>query len=240
MKRKIVDPSTGKEIWVLVDENGNILESNVEPPESEIDNAKKTLDSNTISLLEQKIANMEKANSMEISAIKEQNEKLLNLITQLTQQQQQQVQPTDANIIPQTQQNAKPEKQELSKQDADAILREKNLLNKIELLEKANKMAEDREWIGAQVQAKPYMKDLISKLNITTKEDYIKICMPLEEREESVYKAQKQIEKNHTKDIINEYGITVGSASTKNEKLIKAAKEATDIADDLFKEWGLI
>lgn len=240
MKRKIVDPSTGKEIWVLVDENGNILESNVEPPEEEIDNAKKTLDSNTISLLEQKIANMEKANSMEISAIKEQNEKLLNLITQLTQQQH--VSPPDATIIQQqqSQQNAKPEKQELTKQEADAILREKNLLSKIELLEKANKMAEDKEWINAQVQAKPYMKDLISKLNITTKEDYIKICMPLEEREESVYKAQKQIEKNHTKDIINEYGITVGSASTKNEKLIKAAKESRDIADDLFKEWGII
>ena len=238
MKRKIIDPSTGKEIWVLVDENGNILESNVEPPESEIDNAKKTLDSNTISLLEQKIANMEKANSMEISTIKEQNEKLLNLITQLTQQQQQGL-PPDANIIP-PQQNVNPEKQELSKQDADAILREKNLLNKIELLEKANKMSEDRDWINAQVQAKPYMKDLISKLNITTKEDYIKICMPLEEREESVYKAQKQIEKNYTKDIINEYGITVGSASTKNEKLVKAAKESTDIADDLFKEWGIV
>ena len=237
MKRKIIDPNTGKEIWVLVDENGNILESNVEPPESEIDNARKTLDSNTISLLEQKIANMEKANSMEISTIKEQNEKLLNLITQLTQQQQ--VSPPDATII-QQQQNATPEKQELSRQDADAILREKNLLSKIELLEKANKMSEDREWIGAQVQAKPYMKDLISKLNITTKEDYIKICMPLEEREESVYKAQKQIEKNHTKDIINEYGITVGSASTKNEKLVKAAKESTDLADDLFKEWGII
>ena len=172
MKRKIIEPNTGKEIWVLVDENGNILESNVEPPESEIDNAKKTLDSNTISLLEQKIANMEKANSMEISTIKEQNEKLLNLITQLTQQQQ--VPPTDATIIQQPQQNAKPEKTELSKQEADAILREKNLLSKIELLEKANKMSEDREWIGAQVQAKPYMKDLITKLNITTKEDYIK------------------------------------------------------------------
>lgn len=238
MKRKIIDPSTGKEIWVLVDENGNILESNVEPPESEIDNAKKTLDANTISLLEQKIANMEKANSMEISTIKEQNEKLLNLITQLTQKQQQ-VPPPDTNIIP-PQPNANPEKQELSKQEADAILREKNLLNKIELLEKANKMSEDREWINAQVQAKPYMKDLISKLNITTKEDYIKICMPLEEREESVYKAQKQIEKNHTKDIINEYGITVGNASTKNEKLVKAAKESTDLADDLFKEWGII
>lgn len=239
MKRKIIDPSTGKEIWVLVDENGNILESNVEPPESEIDNAKNTLDSNTISLLEQKIANMEKANSMEISTIKEQNEKLLNLITQLTQQQQ--VSPPDATIIQQqSQQNPKPEKQELSKQDADAILREKNLLNKIELLEKANKMSEDKEWIGAQVQEKPYMKDLISKLNITTKEDYIKICMPLEEREESAYKAQKQIEKNHTKDIINEYGITVGSTSTKNEKLVKAAKESTDIADDLFKEWGIV
>ena len=238
MKRKIIDPSTGKEIWVLVDENGNILESNVEPPESEIDNAKKTLDSNTISLLEQKIANMEKANSMEISTIKEQNEKLLNLITQLTQQQQQ-VSPPDTNIIP-PQPNVNPAKQELSKQDADAILREKNLLNKIELLEKANKMSEDRDWINAQVQQKPYMKDLISKLNITTKEDYIKICMPLEEREESVYKAQKQIEKNYTKDIINEYGITVGSASTKNEKLVKAAKESTDIADDLFKEWGIV
>ena len=238
MKRKIIDPSTGKEIWVLVDENGNILESNVEPPESEIDNAKKTLDSNTISLLEQKIANMEKANSMEISTIKEQNEKLLNLITQLTQKQQQ-VSPPDTNII-QPQPNANPEKQELSKQDADAILREKNLLNKIELLEKANKMSEDRDWINAQVQTKPYMKDLISKLNITTKEDYIKICMPLEEREESVYKAQKQIEKNHTKDIINEYGITVGNVSTKNEKLVKAAKESTDIADDLFKEWGIV
>ena len=238
MKRKIIDPSTGKEIWVLVDENGNILESNVEPPESEIDNAKKTLDSNTISLLEQKIANMEKANSMEISTIKEQNEKLLNLITQLTQKQQQ-VPPPDTNIIP-PQPNANPEKQELSKQEADAILREKNLLNKIELLEKASKMSEDREWISAQVQAKPYMKDLISKLNITTKEDYIKICMPLEEREESVYKAQKQIEKNHTKDIINEYGITVGNVSTKNEKLVKAAKESTDLADDLFKEWGII
>lgn len=238
MKRKIIDPSTGKEIWVLVDENGNILESNVEPPESEIDNAKKTLDSNTISLLEQKIANMEKANSMEISTIKEQNEKLLNLITQLTQQQQQ-ASPPDTNIIP-PQSNVNPEKQELSKQEADAILREKNLLNKIELLEKANKMSEDKEWINAQVQAKPYMKDLISKLNITTKEDYIKICMPLEEREESVYKAQKQIEKNYTKDIINEYGITVGSASTKNEKLVKAAKESTDIADDLFKEWGIV
>lgn len=238
MKRKIIDPSTGKEIWVLVDENGNILESNVEPPESEIDNAKKTLDSNTISLLEQKIANMEKANSMEISTIKEQNEKLLNLITQLTQQQQQ-VSPPDTNIIP-PQTNVNPEKQELSKQEADAILREKNLLNKIELLEKANKMSEDRDWINAQVQTKPYMKDLISKLNITTKEDYIKICMPLEEREESVYKAQKQIEKNYTKDIINEYGITVGSASTKNEKLVKAAKESTDIADDLFKEWGIV
>lgn len=237
MKRKIIDPNTGKEIWVLVDENGNILESNVEPPESEIDNAKKTLDSNTISLLEQKIANMEKANSMEISTIKEQNEKLLNLITQLTQQQQQ-VTPPDATIIQQP--NAKPEKTELSKHDADAILREKNLLSKIELLEKANKMSEDREWIGAQVQAKPYMKDLITKLNITTKEDYIKICMPLEEREESVYKAQKQIEKNHTKDIINEYGITVGSASTKNEKLVKAAKESTELADDLFKEWGIM
>lgn len=240
MKRKIIDPNTGKEIWVLVDENGNILESNVEPPESEIDNAKKTLDSNTISLLEQKIANMEKANSMEISTIKEQNEKLLNLITQLTQQQQQ-ASPPDATIIQQqSQSNAKPEKTELSKQDADAILREKNLLNKIELLEKANKMSEDKEWINAQVQAKPYMKDLITKLNITTKEDYIKICMPLEEREESVYKAQKQIEKNHTKDIINEYGITVGSASTKNEKLVKAAKESTEIADDLFKEWGIM
>ena len=238
MKRKIIDPSTGKEIWVLVDENGNILESNVEPPESEIDNAKKTLDSNTISLLEQKIANMEKANSMEISTIKEQNEKLLNLITQLTQKQQQ-VSPPDTNII-QPQPNANPEKQELSKQDADAILREKNLLNKIELLEKANKMSEDRDWIYAQVQTKPYLKDLISKLNITTKEDYIKICMPLEEREESVYKAQKQIEKNHTKDIINEYGITVGNVSTKNEKLVKAAKESTDIADDLFKEWGIV
>lgn len=238
MKRKIIDPSTGKEIWVLVDENGNILESNVEPPESEIDNAKKTLDSNTVSLLEQKIANMEKANSMEISAIKEQNEKLLNLITQLTQQQQK-VSPPDATII-QSQSNAQPEKTELSKHDADAILREKNLLSKIELLEKANKMSEDREWIGAQVQAKPYMKDLISKLNITTKEDYIKICMPLEEREESVYKAQKQIEKNHTKDIINEYGITVGSTSTKNEKLVKVAKESTEIADDLFKEWGIM
>ena len=237
MKRKIIDPNTGKEIWVLVDENGNILESNVEPPESEIDNAKKTLDSNTISLLEQKIANMEKANSMEISTIKEQNEKLLNLITQLTQQQQQ-VTPPDSTIIQQP--NAKPEKTELSKHDADAILREKNLLSKIELLEKANKMSEDREWIGAQVQAKPYMKDLITKLNITTKEDYIKICMPLEEREESVYKAQKQIEKNHTKDIINEYGITVGSASTKNEKLVKAAKESTELADDLFKEWGIM
>ena len=237
MKRKIIDPSTGKEIWVLVDENGNILESNVEPPESEIDNAKKTLDSNTISLLEQKIANMEKANSMEISTIKEQNEKLLNLITQLTQQQQ--VSPPDTNIIP-PQTNVNPEKQELSKQEADAILRERNLLNKIELLEKANKMSEDRDWINAQVQTKPYMKDLISKLNITTKEDYIKICMPLEEREESVYKAQKQIEKNYTKDIINEYGITVGSASTKNEKLVKAAKESTDIADDLFKEWGIV
>lgn len=237
MKRKIIDPSTGKEIWVLVDENGNILESNVEPPESEIDNAKKTLDSNTISLLEQKIANMEKTNGMEISAIKEQNEKLLNLITQLTQQQQ--ALPPDATII-QQQQNTTPEKQELSRQDADAILREKNLLSKIELLEKASKMSEDREWIGAQVQAKPYMKDLITKLNITTKEDYIKICMPLEEREESVYKAQKQIEKNHTKDIINEYGITVGSVSTKNEKLVKAAKESTELADDLFKEWGIM
>ena len=44
IKKKIIDPVTGKEIWVIVDENGTIIESNVTPPEDVLDNeAKKKL-----------------------------------------------------------------------------------------------------------------------------------------------------------------------------------------------------
>ena len=44
MKKKIIDPVTGKEIWVIVDENGTIIESNVTPPEDVLDDeAKKKL-----------------------------------------------------------------------------------------------------------------------------------------------------------------------------------------------------
>ena len=116
----------------------------------------------------------------------------------------------------------------------------KILVQKVKEFDEFKALQANKEFIEAQIKAKPFMKELIEQLGIKTQADYIRIAMPLEEREESVYKAQKQIEKNHTKDIINEYGITVGSASTKNEKLVKAAKESVDLADDLFKEWGIV
>lgn len=40
-KKKIIDPETGKEIWVLVDEAGNIIEKNVSAPEDVLTEAQK-------------------------------------------------------------------------------------------------------------------------------------------------------------------------------------------------------
>ena len=86
MKKKIIDPATGKEIWVIVDENGTIIESNVTPPEDVLDNeAKKKLKEQEIERLKAELDTVKKAYVMDTEDLKKNMENLAAMVAKLTE-----------------------------------------------------------------------------------------------------------------------------------------------------------
>ena len=163
------------------------------------------------------------------------------MITQLTQQQQQQVTPPDATIIQQP--NAKPEKTELSKHDADAILREKNSMEISTIKEQNEKLLNLITQLTQQQQALPPDATIIQQpqpnakpeKQITTKKE----TKPKEQKKptpELTYKELAEKYRNNLKGLLREFldkNITYNQlrdASIELEKSYKS-EEARKTAD---------
>src|SRR5574344_1903599 len=86
MKKKIIDPVTNKEIWVIVDENGTIIESNVTPPENVLDDeAKKKLKDQEVERLKAELDTVKRAYVMDTADLKKNMDSLAEMVAKLTE-----------------------------------------------------------------------------------------------------------------------------------------------------------
>ena len=226
-KKKIIDPVTGKEIWVIVDENGTIIESNVTPPEDVLDNeAKKKLKEQEIERLKAELDTVKKAYVMDTEDLKKNMENLAAMVAKLT----------EANSVAKINQEANnvlnPQEKIVYVENPETAAINKNLIDKVTQLSKFKEEAEHEKFINAQLKAKPYLADLVKTLGVRTQEDYVKFIMPLEEREEENARIREQLKNNQTRDMVSEYGITRADRVTSAEE--KILKESEEEAFSLF------
>lgn len=87
-------------------------------------------------------------------------------------------------------------------------------------------LQQNKDFIKAQIEAKPFMKKLVEQLGIKTQADYIRIAMPLEETEEENAKLREQIKNNQNRNPINEYGIGMYGVTQSEAALDKINKDA--------------
>lgn len=230
MKKKIIDPETGKEIWVLVDAEGNIVEKNVPAPEETLTEAqRKELE------LERQKAEKEKFEVFQQTTLTEVNT-LKETINTLSETMAKLMQTITAPQKTQDQNQEPTETQEKIVYVADPNMEQANkvLAQKAKEFEEYKQMQQNKDFIKSQIEAKPFMKDLVEKLGIKTQADYIRIAIPLEEREEENAKIKEQLKSNQNRNPINEYGIGMFGVSTSESALDKINKEAQAEADSFL------
>lgn len=226
MKKKIIDPSTGKEIWVIVDAEGNILESDVAPPDGELTDAqKKENKDNETTKMKEELEALKQLYTMNATENANSVKALMEMVKTLTET----AKATD--IKKQAEEVLKEEKVVYVENPENAQIN-KSLLDKVALLQKRDEEATHREFIKAQLESKPYLKELVTKLGVTTREAYIKTIMPLEEREEELYTLKQQLKNNQGRDMYDEYGI--GRKENLSSSEDKIAKSIEDEATSLF------
>ena len=229
-KKKIIDPETGKEIWVLVDAEGNIIEKNVPAPEETLTEAqRKELE------LERQKAEKEKFEVFQQTTLTEVNT-LKETINTLSETMAKLMQTITAPQKTQDQNQEPTEPQEKIVYVADPNMEQANkvLAQKAKEFEEYKQMQQNKDFIKSQIEAKPFMKDLVEKLGIKTQADYIRIAIPLEEREEENAKIKEQLKSNQNRNPINEYGIGMFGVSTSESALDKINKEAQAEADSFL------
>lgn len=228
MKKKIIDPETGKEIWVLVDAEGNIIEKNVPAPEETLTEAqRKELELEKQKAEKEKFEVFQQTTLTEVNTLKETintlSETMAKLMQTITVQQKTQDQNQETSTEPQ--------EKIVYVTDPNMEQANKVLAQKAKEFEEYKQMQQNKDFIKSQIEAKPFMKDLVEKLGIKTQADYIRIAIPLEEREEENAKIKEQLKSNQNRNPINEYGIGMFGVSTSESALDKINKEAQAEAD---------
>ena len=193
IKKKIIDPETGKEIWVLVDTEGNIIEKNVSPPEETLTEAqKKELELEKQKADKEKFEIFQQTTLTEVSTLKETINTLSDTMNKLMQAI---AKPQDSNTPP-SEQPQEPVEKIVYVTDPTTEQANKVLAQKAKEFDEYKMLQQNKDFIKAQIEAKPFMKKLVEQLGIKTQADYIRIAMPLEETEEENAKLREQIKNN--------------------------------------------
>lgn len=223
MKKKIIDPETGKEIWVLVDTEGNIIEKNVSAPEETLTDAqKKELELEKQKADKEKFEIFQQTTLTEVSTLKETINTLSDTMNKLMQAI---AKPQDSNTPP-SEQPQEPVEKIVYVTDPTTEQANKVLAQKAKEFDEYKMLQQNKDFIKAQIEAKPFMKKLVEQLGIKTQADYIRIAMPLEETEEENAKLREQIKNNQNRNPINEYGIGMYGVTQSESALDKINKDA--------------
>lgn len=223
IKKKIIDPETGKEIWVLVDTEGNIIEKNVSPPEETLTEAqKKELELEKQKADKEKFEIFQQTTLTEVSTLKETINTLSDTMNKLMQAI---AKPQDSNTPP-SEQPQEPVEKIVYVTDPTTEQANKVLAQKAKEFDEYKMLQQNKDFIKAQIEAKPFMKKLVEQLGIKTQADYIRIAMPLEETEEENAKLREQIKNNQNRNPINEYGIGMYGVTQSEAALDKINKDA--------------
>lgn len=223
MKKKIIDPETGKEIWVLVDTEGNIIEKNVSAPEETLTEAqKKELELEKQKADKEKFEIFQQTTLTEVSTLKETINTLSDTMNKLMQSI---AKPQDSNTPP-SEQPQEPVEKIVYVTDPATEQANKVLAQKAKEFEEYKMLQQNKDFIKAQIEAKPFMKKLVEQLGIKTQADYIRIAMPLEETEEENAKLREQIKNNQNRNPINEYGIGMYGVTQSEAAIDKINKDA--------------
>lgn len=112
--------------------------------------------------------------------------------------------------------------------------REEILLNEVAKVQNEMRLRDERDFINEQIKQKPYMSTAIKNAKITTKADYIRFMLPLEEDYKEKDNLSKKITENQERDIYSEYGGmgTVNIAG--NNKYKKQLDEANMYGDSIL------
>lgn len=227
-KIKIVDPDTGKEIWVLVDENGNIIEKNVPAPEDTLTEEQKKILRKEKE--KERLEKLETANQATLAELSKMQESFMSMSKMMEQLLNMNNKKDGEN----EEIEKKKEPDVVYVPDPSIEQQNKVLAQKAKEFDEYKKLQENKEFIQAQTKAKPFMADLIAKLGIKTKEDYIRIAMPLEEREEENAKLKEQIKNNQHRNPVQEYGMLYGGTSGNSSVEDKILKEAEEEVEKMF------
>lgn len=235
-KKKIIDPETGKEIWVLVDEAGNIIEKNVSAPEDVLTEAqKKELELEKQKDEKEKLEVFQQTTLTEVESLKStiatMSESMAKMMQFLAEGKLPTVKPEEG-----TQVAGEAQAQEKVVYVADPQTEQQNkiLAQKVKEFDEYKALQANKEFISAQINAKPFMKELIAQLGIKTQADYIRIAMPLEEREEENAKLREQIKNNQNRNPINEYGMGMYGISSSSETVIDKANKDAQVEAESF------
>lgn len=228
IKKKIIDPETGKEIWVLVDAEGNIVEKNVAPPEGELtDEQKKIAKENEAAKIKEELDSLKKLYAINAEETASNMKSLMDLVKKLTEEK-------NTNEDKKRAEDLLKEEKIVYMENPETSQINKALLEKVSILQKAKEESDHEKFIQAQLKAKPYMAELVKRLEIKTQADYIKIIMPLEEMEEEKARMIEQLKNNQTRNIYDEYGAGRGDKmSSAEERILKEAEE--DASSFLFR-----
>lgn len=237
-KKKIIDPETGKEIWILVDEAGNIIEKNVSAPEDMLTEAqKKELELEKQKDEKEKLEVFQQTTLTEVESLKStiatMSESMAKMMQLLAEGKLPTVKPEEgAPVAGETQ--AQAQEKVVYVADPQTEQQNKILAQKVKEFDEYKALQANKEFISAQINAKPFMKELITQLGIKTQADYIRIAMPLEEREEENAKLREQIKNNQNRNPINEYGMGMYGISSSSETVIDKANKDAQVEAESF------
>lgn len=109
------------------------------------------------------------------------------------------------------------------------------LLKKIRDLEKREKQRNEQDYIREQIKDKPWLKEQVKTLNITTKNKFIETIIPMEDFLKEAYDNKRRLEENSNRDIVGDYGYVNRKPTSRNKKRIEEANQiGASIIDDIL------
>lgn len=124
-----------------------------------------------------------------------------------------------------------------TEEDINKTLSDEILLNEVSKLNNELKKRDERDFINEQLKNKPYVADAVKKAKITTKADYIRFILPLEEDYKEKAELAKKINANQDRDLFSEYGFVIPKStevSAYKKQQDEAAILGGSIIDDLL------
>lgn len=203
----------------------NIDEQNTNTPEPEATDDEE--DDETV-LLKKKLKVLEQEQSLNLNKVNSMETELANATNSINE-----LKGLLTRLVDATQQ--KPKKKPVNAEEAQDVTSKEILLHQISKLESQMKNRDEQDFIKSQIAEKPWVADAVKKAKIQTKDDYIRLVMPLEEDLKEKDELKKRLSATEDSDLLSDYGIGFGRASN-DSKAVKISEQAKALGASLIDE----